>query len=118
VTVDFVRLASYGSSSETCGSIQMTKDLELPVRDRHVLVVEDIVDSGITLSWLLEKLKELQPKSVRTCVLINKLERRQVEVSLDYVCLPLARGFVVGYGLDFSEKHRNLPGIFEVEFDR
>jgi hypoxanthine phosphoribosyltransferase len=116
VELDFVRLASYGCTSETCGTVQITKDLELPIKGRHVLVVEDIVDSGITLDWFRQHLKSFEPASVRLCALINKTERRKCEVKLDYSCIHMESGFLVGYGLDYAERHRNLPGIYEVEF--
>lgn len=115
--LDFVRLSSYGDKAETSGLVRITKDIELPVRGSHVLVVEDIVDTGITLKWFIEYLRSREPESVRVCALIDKLERRQVEVPLDYVGISLEKGFLVGYGLDFSERHRNLPGIFEVCFE-
>lgn len=116
VEIDFIRLASYGSGSSSSGEIRLTKDVELPIKGRHVLVVEDIVDTGTTLVWLLEYLQKRQPESVKICALIDKLERREVEVPLDYVGIRVDKGFLVGYGLDFAEKHRNLPAIHEVEF--
>ena len=116
VEIDFVRLASYGKDTTTSGEIKITKDVELPVEGRHVLIVEDIVDSGTTLVWLLNYLRERQPESMKICALIDKLERREVEVPLDYVGIRVDKGFLVGYGLDFAEKHRNLPAIHEVEF--
>jgi hypoxanthine phosphoribosyltransferase len=116
VDVDFVRLASYGTGSETSGMVRITKDVELPIKGRHVLVVEDIVDTGITLAWYLDRLREHQVESVKVCALIDKLERRRVEVPLDFVGIRMDKGFLVGYGLDYSEKHRNLPGIHEVQF--
>lgn len=116
VEVDFVRLASYGSKTETSGVVRITKDVEIPVQGRHVLVVEDIVDTGTTMAWYLEHLKGFQPESVKVCVLVDKDERRETEVPLDYVCIRTEQGFLVGCGLDFSEKHRNLPGIYEVHF--
>ena len=94
-----------------------SKDIELPVEGRHVLVVEDIVDTGLTLAWYLDYLKKLQPTSVKTCAMIDKKERREVDVVLDYVGIGVAGGFLVGYGLDFAEKHRNLPAIYEVKFE-
>ncbi|MGA3117882.1 MAG: hypoxanthine phosphoribosyltransferase [Syntrophobacteraceae bacterium] len=118
VTLDFVRLASYGDKTQTCGNVRITKDIELPLQGRHVLVIEDIVDSGITLKWLLEHVSSLCPESVKVCALLDKLERRQVEVPIDYVGMTVAGGFLVGYGLDFSENYRNLPGIYEVVFDK
>jgi len=116
VEVDFVRLASYGSNSETSGVVQITKDIELPIRGRHVLVVEDIVDSGVTLAFYLQRLRSQEAESVKVCALIDKNERRRVDVPLDYVGISVEKGFLVGYGLDFSEKHRNLPAIYEVRF--
>ena len=116
VEIDFVRLASYGSGSVTSGEIRITKNVELPIEGRHVLVVEDIVDTGATLVWFLEYLRQRQPASVKLCAMVDKLERREVEVPLDYVGIRVDKGFLVGYGLDFAEKHRNLPAIYEVEF--
>ena len=116
VEIDFVRLTSYGKESVTSGEIGITKDVELSVEGRHVLVVEDIVDTGTTLVWLLDYLQKRQPESVKICALVDKLERREVEVPLDYVGIRVDKGFLVGYGLDFAEQHRNLPGIHEVEF--
>jgi len=114
--VDFVRLASYGSKTETSGSVRITKDVELPLEGRHVLVVEDIVDTGTTLAWYLDRLRGRRPESIKVCALVDKLERRQVDIPLEYVAVRLEKGFLVGYGLDFSEEHRNLPGIYEVQF--
>jgi hypoxanthine phosphoribosyltransferase len=116
VEIDFVRLASYGKGSQTSGEIRITKDIELPVEGRHVLVVEDIVDTGTTLVWFTDYLRRRRPASVRICALVDKLERREVEVPLDYVGIRVDKGFLVGYGLDFAEQHRNLPDIHEVEF--
>ncbi len=118
VKLDFVRLASYGDKSETSGSVRITKDLELPVAGEHILVVEDIVDTGITLKWFLEYLEKLGPESVKVCALIDKQERRETEVFVDYTGISLDSGFLVGYGLDFSEEYRHLPGIYEVIFEK
>jgi len=117
VTLDFVRLASYGDATETCGNVRITKDIEMSVEGRHIIVVEDIVDTGITLKWFLEYLTKYRPESIRICALIDKSERRQVEIPLDYVGMKLENGFLVGYGLDYSENHRNLPAIYEVVFE-
>lgn len=118
VKIDFVRLASYGDKAQTCGSVRITKDIELPLQGCHVLVVEDIVDSGITLKWLVNHVWNLCPESVKVCALVDKRERREVEVPIDYVGMTVDRGFLVGYGLDFSENHRNLPAIYEVVFEK
>jgi len=117
VKLDFVRLASYGDKTQTCGNVRITKDVEIPLHGRHVLVVEDIIDSGITLKWLINHISNLCPESVKICALIDKRERREVEVPLDYIGMTVETGFLVGYGLDFSENHRNLPAIYEVVFD-
>ncbi len=117
VKMDFVRLASYGDDDKTCGNVRITKDVELSLRGSHVIVVEDIVDTGITLKWFLDHLRSYCPESVRVCALIDKKERRQVELSLDYVGMAIDAGFIVGYGLDFSENHRHLPMICEVVFE-
>ena len=117
VQIDFVRLASYGQNANSSGSVEITKDIELPVEGRHVLVVEDIIDTGLTLAWYLDYLKKQQPASVKTCAMIDKKERREADVPLDYVGISVQSGFLVGYGLDFAEKHRNLPAIYEVRFE-
>ena len=116
VEVDFVRLASYGDASETSGVVRITKDVDIPLKGRHVLIVEDIVDTGTTLAWYIDRLREQEVESVKICALIDKHERRKTPVPLEYVGISIDKGFLVGYGLDFSEKHRNLPGIYEVQF--
>ena len=118
IKIDFVRLASYGDKTESSGCVRITKEMELSIKDAHVLIVEDIVDSGITLKWFLDHIDGLGAASVKICALIDKLERREVDLPLDYVGLRLESGFLVGYGLDFSEKFRNLPAIHEVIFDK
>lgn len=114
VEVDFVRLMSYGAGTETSGEVHITKDVEVPLKGRQVLVVEDIVDAGLTLDFLLGHLASYQPASLKICCLIDKRERRQVEVPLDYVGFTVAKGFLVGYGLDCGEKLRTLPDIYEI----
>jgi hypoxanthine phosphoribosyltransferase len=115
ITVDFVQLASYGSGSETSGVITVMKDISTDIRDKDVLIVEDILDSGITLSFLVKHLERLKPRSVKTCTLIDKHERRQVDIQADYACHRVESGFLVGYGLDFAEHYRNLPEIFHLK---
>jgi len=114
VQVDFVRLRSYGAGTKTSGEVHITKDVETPIEGRHVLVVEDIVDAGLTLDFLLGYLASYQPASLKICCLIDKQERRQVEVPLDYVGFTIEKGFLVGYGLDSGEKFRTLPDIYEI----
>ena len=114
VQVDFVRLRSYGAGTKTSGEVHISKDVELPIEGRHVLVVEDIVDVGLTLDFLLGHLASYQPASLKICCLIDKKERRQVEVPLDYIGFTIEKGFLVGYGLDSGEKFRTLPDVYEI----
>jgi hypoxanthine phosphoribosyltransferase len=115
VEIDFVRLASYGSDTSSSGHIQITKEIELDISGRHVLIVEDIIDSGLTIAYLLDYLTQFRPKSIRVCALIDKTERREVKISTHYVGHVVERGFLVGYGLDFDEKYRALPEIYHLE---
>lgn len=117
VSLDFMSVSSYGSSTKSSGVVRIVKDLDEPLKDKDVLVVEDIVDSGRTLSYLLEMLKDRGPKSVKLCTLLDKPERRVVEVPVDYTCFRIPDEFVVGYGLDYDQRYRNLPYIGVVEFD-
>ena len=113
VQVDFMRLVSY-AGTESTGQVTITKDVELVLRDRHVLVVEDIVDTGCTLEYLKEVLKLHRPASVKICCLIDKKERREVPIEVDYAGFEIPRGFLVGYGLDYDEEYRNLPGVYHL----
>lgn len=112
--IDFVRLASYGSQTRSLGDINITKDIELSIEGKDVVVVEDIVDTGLTTSYLIERLKAKKPNSLRLCVLIEKRERREVNIEADYVGFRLEEGFIVGYGLDFDERYRHLPEIYKI----
>ncbi|MCX8116473.1 MAG: hypoxanthine phosphoribosyltransferase [Desulfobacterota bacterium] len=112
VKVDFVRLASYGSGTTSSGNVEITKDIEIPVEGKDVLIVEDIVDSGRTLRFLKDRLKLSRPRSVRICALLDKKARREVDVTVDYVGREIENVFVVGYGIDFNEQYRNLPEIY------
>lgn len=109
--LDFVRLKSYGSRMESSGQVFITKDMELDINGKDVLVVEDIVDTGYTIKYLREVLRLHQPASVRICCLIDKKERRKVDIDVDYVGFHISHGFLVGYGLDYDERYRHLPGI-------
>lgn len=111
VTLDFMCVSSYGSNTVSSGNIKIKKDLDEPVEGRDVLVVEDIIDSGRTLACLLELLKERGANSIKLCTLLNKPERREVEVAIDYNGFTIPDAFVVGYGLDYDQKYRNLPYI-------
>jgi len=113
--VDFVRVASYGAGSVTSGDVALTKDIETDIRGREVLVVEDIVDTGLTLSMLVDLLKKREPASVSVCAFIDKRQRRRVPFEADYVGFSMEDGFVIGYGLDFDEKARFLPDVYLVK---
>lgn len=115
VKIDFIRAASYGDNTETSGRIKLTKDVEIDLRDKDVLLVEDIVDSGLTLAHLVDYLKSLGLKSIRICTLVDKRERRQAAVSVDYACHVVEEGFLVGYGLDYAEDYRHLPEIYHLK---
>ena len=113
--VDFVRLASYGSGTQTSGIIEFRKELEMPIRNRDVIIIEDIVDSGYTLECLYNKLLLQQPRSLKICTLIDKRARREVAIEADYIGISMEDGFIIGYGLDHDERYRNLPDIYLVE---
>ena len=117
VSLDFMSVSSYGGSTKSSGVVRIVKDLDEPLEDKDVLVVEDIVDSGRTLSYLLELLHDRGPRSVKLCTLLDKPERRVVDVKVDYTGFEIPDEFVVGYGLDYDQKYRNLPYIGVVKFD-
>lgn len=106
---DFIALSSYGASTRSSGIVELTKDLSVPIEGRDVLIVEDIVDTGRTLAYLLRNLETRQPATLRVCTLLDKAARREVPVTLDYVGFQIPDEFVVGYGLDFAGLYRNLP---------
>ena len=110
--MDFMRASSYGSGTRSSGDIRLTKDVEISLAGKPVIVVEDIVDTGLTLTRIVEILKERGPESVKICALIDKLERREREVSIDYCGFQVEKGFLVGYGLDHDEQYRYLPDIY------
>ena len=109
--IEFMAISSYGSSTRTSGEVRIMKDLDVPIEGRHILVVEDIVDTGLTLSYLLANLKSRGAAPVKLAALLDKFERRQKEVTIDYLGFKIPDEFVVGYGLDFAERYRNLPYI-------
>ena len=114
VEVDFVRLASYGRSTMSSRTVSFVKDVELSLAGKHVLVVEDIVDTGHTMDFLLRQFAARGVKSLRLAVMVDKQERREVPVNADFMGFALSGGFIVGYGLDYAERYRELPAIFEV----
>lgn len=111
VSLDFIAISSYGDSTESSGEVQLLKDLETNISGRHVLIVEDIIDSGLTLAYLYKQLKQRNPASLNICALLNKPERRIADVPLAYLGFDIPNEFAVGYGLDFGEHYRNLPYI-------
>ena len=113
--VDFIRVASYGAGTSSSGSISLTKDIEIDVKNKDVLIVEDIVDTGLTLRYIVDYLKSFRPKSVKICALVDKLERRETKIELAYVCHIVEEGFLVGYGLDYAENYRYLSGIYHLK---
>lgn len=117
VSLDFMSVSSYGGDTKSSGVVKIVKDLDDSLAGKNVIVVEDIVDSGRTLSYLLEMLKDRGPKSMRLCTLLDKPDRRVVDVQVDYTGFQIPDEFVVGYGLDYDQKYRNLPYIGIVELD-
>ena len=109
--IDFMSVSSYGKGTTSSGQVQITKDLSEDISGRHIIVVEDILDSGNTLSYLLKLLQARHPASIRLCTLLDKPERRRVDIHPDYVGAQVPDKFIVGYGLDYAEKYRNLPYI-------
>ena len=116
VYLDFMSVSSYGSETKSSGVVKIVKDLDAPLAGKDVIVVEDIVDTGHTLSYLLEMLKGREPASLKLCTLLDKPDRREVEVPVDYTGFVIPDKFIVGYGLDYDQKYRNLPYIGTVEF--
>lgn len=117
VYLDFMSVSSYGRETESSGVVRIVKDLDEPIKGKDVIVVEDIVDTGRTLSYLLEMLKDRGPESLKLCTLLDKPERRVVDVHVDYNGFVIPDKFIVGYGLDYDQKHRNLPYIGIIEFE-
>ena len=117
VSIDFMSVSSYGDDTKSSGVVRIVKDLDESIKDKDVIVVEDIVDSGRTLSYLLQNLKDRGPKSLGLCTLLDKPERRVVEVNVDYTGFQIPDEFVVGYGLDYAQRYRTLPYIGIVRFD-
>ena len=117
VSIDFMCISSYGNEKSSSGIVKIVKDLDEPLEDKEVLIAEDIIDSGKTVRYLIPVLKKRNPKSIEICTLLNKPERREVEVDVKYTGFSIPDEFVVGYGLDYAQKYRNLPYIGIVEDD-
>ncbi|SRR5579872_84577 len=115
VVIDFMGITSYGRGTSTSGAVKLTKDLDLTVENVHVLLVEDIVDTGLTLNYLINSLQQRKPKSIRIAALLDKPDRRQRPVKVSYVGFEIPDEFVVGYGLDFAERYRNLQDVCVLE---
>lgn len=111
LNIDFMAVSSYGSSTSSSGVVRILKDLNESIENKHVLIVEDIVDTGLTLKYLVENLKSRGPASIKICTFLDKPERRKSDIIPDYCGYPIPDEFVVGYGLDFAEKYRNLPYV-------
>ena len=117
VTMDFMSVSSYGSDTKSSGVVRIVKDLDESIKGKDIIVIEDIVDSGNTLSYLLEMLNDRKPASLRLCTLLDKPERRRKPVHVDYTGFQIPDEFVVGYGLDYDQKYRNLPYVGIVKFE-
>ena len=115
VNIDFMSVSSYGSGTVSSGTVKILKDLDVDIKDKNVLIVEDIIDSGITLRNLYDTLMTREPRSLKLCTLLNKPARKKVDVNVDYVGFVIEDKFIVGYGIDYDEKYRNLPYIAIVE---
>lgn len=115
IEIDFMEVSSYNGGTESTGIVRILEDLSLSITDRHVVIIEDIVDTGLTLSYIIDNLQTRHPKSIKICALLDRRGRRQVELDLDYVGFVVPDKFVIGYGLDLAQKYRNLPHIAVLE---
>lgn len=111
IEIDFMSISSYGNNTKSSGEVKMIKDLDRTIEGRHVIIIEDIIDTGYTLKYLMTTLSARNPKSIKLCTLLDKKSRREVDVKPDYVCFDVGDEFVVGYGLDYAQLYRNLPVI-------
>ena len=117
VNIDFMSVSSYGGETVSSGIVRIVKDLDTPIEGKNVLIAEDIIDTGRTLAYLMEHLKQRKPKSLKLCTLLDKPDRRVSDVKVDYTGFEIPDEFVVGYGLDYDQRYRNLPYVGVVEFD-
>ena len=115
-SVDFIGASSYGESTTSSGKIVLTKEVTLDLKNKDVVIVEDIIDTGLTLAYLIDYIKSFDPESVKVCAFIDKPERRETDVFIDYPGLRVEEGFLVGYGLDYNEKYRGLRGVYHLKF--
>ena len=117
VNIDFMSVSSYGGETTSSGIVRIVKDLDTPIEGKNVLIAEDIIDTGRTLAYLMEYLKQRKPKSLKLCTLLDKPDRRVSDVKVDYTGFEIPDEFVVGYGLDYDQRYRNLPYVGVIEFD-
>lgn len=117
VEIDFIQLSSYGDSHASCGEVSFQSSISADLQGRSLLIVEDIIDTGLTMTQLVKHLQGCNPENIRVCTLIDKFERREIAFEADYVCHAVKSGFLVGYGLDYAEQYRYLPAIYELKFD-
>lgn len=115
VILDFMKASSYGNNKETTGNVELTIDLSTDIENKNVIIVEDIIDSGYTLNYLYDYLKKKNPKTLKICVLLDKKERREKNIKVDYTAFEVENKFIVGYGLDYEDKYRNLPYVGYVD---
>jgi hypoxanthine phosphoribosyltransferase len=115
VKIDFVGAASYGSGSSSSGTINLTKKININLTNKNVLIIEDIVDTGLTLAYIVNYLKSFNPKTIKVCTFVDKHERRSETVTVDYACYVASKGFLVGYGLDYNESYRELPELYHLK---
>lgn len=115
VKIDFVGTSSYSSRIDSSGNIRLTKELETDVAGKDVLIVEDIIDTGLTAAFLVDYLKSFNPETIKVCTLVDKYERREAVVHVDYACHVIQKGFLVGYGLDYADGYRQLPAVYEMK---
>ena len=115
LSCDFIQVSSYGSSTSSTGKITLVSSLSQSIEIRHVLLVDDIIDTGLTMQWLAAHFAEEGAASVKICSLIDKSERREHDITIDYVGFAISEGFLIGYGLDYDEKYRNLPAIYHLQ---
>ncbi len=116
VKIDFIGVSSYGSDDSPSEKIRLTKEVQIDIENKDVIIVEDIVDTGLTLSWLIDRLSSLGLRSLKVCTFLDKRERRKADVMIDYSCHVVDKGFIVGYGLDYAENYRNLPDVYCMKF--
>jgi hypoxanthine phosphoribosyltransferase len=112
VKVDFIGVSSYGHGTSPSGSIHLTKEIHLNLQGEDVIIVEDIIDTGLTIRYIIDYVKKFKPKSIKICSFLDKIARRDAEVEIDYACFVVDKGFLVGYGLDYADDYRNLPDVY------